>query len=207
MRWIEETGRNVEEAVGKALGQLGIEREESKIEVLDEGGGGVFRRPVKVRVSYASNGVFVKWVMKSLMEKMGVESQVSVKEDEEGIIHCDLRTIGLDGLFIGKGGKTLEALQHILMRIVNREIPKTRITLDIGGYKERYHEQLRRQALELAQKVRDEKEEVVMDPLSASDRRVIHIALQDDPEVRTYTVGDGVERSVILAPRILPVKK
>ena len=207
MRCVEETGKNVEEAVNKALQQLGIEKEESTVEVLDEGAGGIFRRSVKVRVSYVSNGILVKQVLVNLMGRMGVESQVSVKEDDEGIFHCDLRTKGLDGLFIGKGGKTLEALQHVLTRIVNREIPQTRVSLDIGGYKERYHDQLRKHALELAQKVRDSNEEVMMDPLRASDRKVIHIALQDDPEVRTYTVGDGDERSVILAPRVIPFNK
>ena len=207
MRCVEETGKSVEEAVEKALKKLEIERGEAKVEVLYEGGGGFFRKPFKVRVSQASNSVVIKRVMQELLEKMRVEAQVSVKEDEGGVFHCDLKTEGLDGFFIGKGGKTLEALQHILIRIVNQEIPQTRVSLDIGGYKERHYEQLRMQALELAQKVRETKKEVVMDPLSSSDRRVIHLALQDDAEVRTYSTGERVERNVVLAPKFLPVKK
>jgi spoIIIJ-associated protein len=207
MRCIEESGRNKEEAVEKALKQLEIELEEAAVEILEEGGGGVFRKPVKVRVSYASNCIVVRKVMQKMMEKIDVGIQVNVMEDEGGVFHCNLKTEGLDGLFIGKGGKTLDALQHILNRIVNREVPQTRVCLDIGGYKERHYDQLRKQAMELAQKVRDGKEEIVMDPLSSSERRIIHLSLQDDPEVRTYTIGEGEERSVVLAPRVLPIKK
>jgi spoIIIJ-associated protein len=207
MRCVEESGRSKEEAVEKALEQLGIELEEAKVEILEEGGRGVFRKSARVRVSYASPCIIVRKVMQKMMEKIDVGVNVNVMEDEGGVFHCDLKTEGLDGLFIGKGGKTLDALQHVLNRIVNREIPQTRVCLDIGGYKERHYDQLRNHAMELAQKVRDGKGEIVMDPLSSSERRIIHISLHDDPEVRTYTIGEGEERSVVLAPRVLPIKK
>jgi len=201
---IEQEGRNVEEAIAKALEQLGIRSEEAEIEILDEGSKGVLNlmgaKTAKVRVSM-KDSVRVEKVTKDLLQKMGFSNVIHV-EGNQGIYYLTIETVGADGLLIGVRGETLGALQHIVNRIVNfGKENKIQAILDISGYRARREEMLRKKALALAERVRSTGKEVITDSLHSQDRRVIHQTLNNDPEVRTYTVGDGLARNVVIALR------
>lgn len=203
MKAAEEEGRTYEEAVEKGLAKLAIGPQEAEIEILEEGSKGIFSvKPWRVRVSLVFGEGAVKRVVAGLLAKMEIEGSVDV-EEREGIYFANISTSGMDGLLIGKSGKTLDALQHLVARMMNQMRPKTKVVVDVGGYKERQHEMLRKRAFGLAERVRETQKEIVMDPLRPSDRRIVHLALAEDPDVRTYTVGEGGERSVVIAPNVL----
>lgn len=205
MRFVEEEGKTYEEAVEKALSSLGIEPEQADIMILEEGSRGVFNiggKPWKVKVSHVWDEEAAKKIVSELLAKMGVEADVDVLE-KDGIYFVDISTSGADGLLIGKYGKTLDALQHVVARMVNQLRPRTKVVLDVGKYKERQHDMLRRKAFGLAEKVKETRKEIVMEPLRPSERRVVHLALAEDPGVRTYTVGEGSDRSVVVAPNVV----
>ena len=102
----------------------------------------------------------------------------------------------------GKYGPGLDSLQFlcnfILARRVNSEV---RLLLDAEGYRARRAEQLSTRALELASEVKARKEEAELEPLPAHERRIIHAALADDPDITTYSEGDEPSRRVVIAPR------
>ncbi len=205
MRSVEEEGKTYEEAVEKALINLGIEPEQADIKILEEGSRGVFNiggRPWRVQVSLAWDEGAAKRVVWELLSKMGIEGTVGV-EERDGIYFVNISTSGSDGLLIGKYGRTLDALQHLVARMVNQLRPRTKVVVDVGQYKERQHEMLRKKAFGVAEKVKGTQKEIAMEPLRSSERRVVHLALADDPGVRTYTVGEGNERSVVVAPNTL----
>lgn len=205
MRFVEEEGKTYEEAVEKGLARLGIEPDQAEIKILEEGARGVFNiggRPWKVMVSLAWDEDTAKKVVSELLVKMAVDGTVDV-EERDGIYFVDISTSGMDGLLIGKFGKTLDALQHLVARMVNQLKPRTKIVLDVGKYRERQHDMLRKKAFGLAQKVKETQREIVMEPLRPSERRVVHLALAEDPAIRTYTVGEGGERSVVVAPNVV----
>jgi spoIIIJ-associated protein len=104
---------------------------------------------------------------------------------------------------LGKMGQGLDALQFLLNTVVMRRIGSdVRLLLDAEGYRERRADALRTRARELAAEVKLRKEEAELEPLPAHERRIIHSALADDPEISTYSEGDEPSRRVVIAPRV-----
>jgi spoIIIJ-associated protein len=201
----EVEGRSIEDATNRALRDLGVAREEAEIVILDEGSKGLFGllggRPARVRVTAlrAEEGR-IKELVQGLFERMKIGAQVDVAL-EEGTFQIRIDTMGADGLLIGRKGDTLNAMQHLIDRMVNRGLTeRMRVSVDVGGYRERRAESLRTRALTLAGQVKSTRRERSTDPMQANDRRIIHVVLADDPGIRTYTVGEGTYRSVVIAP-------
>jgi spoIIIJ-associated protein len=103
---------------------------------------------------------------------------------------------------VGHRGQTLDALQHLLLLMGNKTREHgPRIVVDADGYRERRIETLTRFARELAVQVGESGQEAETDALSAMERRIIHTALMDHPQVRTYSEGDEPRRYVVVSPR------
>jgi spoIIIJ-associated protein len=206
MKFAEEEAKTVDEAIQKAITKLGIEPSEARIEIIDEGstGGilGIGSKLARVRVSAMDkpNPGNIKELVEKLLGFMELDTKVAVNE-KEGVFTADIATQKLDGLLIGKEGKTLDSLQHVVNRIAGRKFPGARINVDVAGYKARHGQILKRKAKEAADRVRKVGKEITLDPLQSRERRIVHLALQNDPDVRTYTVGNGPARSVVVAPR------
>lgn len=108
---------------------------------------------------------------------------------------------GDPGKIIGRGGRTLAALEYVTNAVVNREEGRgVRVNVDVGGYKRRRDERLRDSAFNAAARVRKSGHEVEMDPMSAAERRVVHMALADEPDVMTESSGEGPGRRVVVKP-------
>lgn len=106
------------------------------------------------------------------------------------------------GALIGRHGSTLEALQY-LVGVINsrRGLVEHKIIVDIEGYRERREARLRRLAQRTANEALREGQEIALEPMSAGDRRVIHLALSTNASVTTFSEGDDPDRCVIVAPR------
>jgi spoIIIJ-associated protein len=107
---------------------------------------------------------------------------VDVAVDDDGTVHVDVHG-GDAGRLIGKGGRTLAALEFLTNAVVNKVEgePPVRVNVDIGGYKRRRDERLRQVAQRAAARVRKTGMPVELDPMSAAERRVVHVELADDP--------------------------
>ncbi|MEX2501693.1 MAG: R3H domain-containing nucleic acid-binding protein [Trueperaceae bacterium] len=105
------------------------------------------------------------------------------------------------GKLIGKNGRTLAALEQIVNAVVNRPGDETvRVNVDVGGYKRRRDDRLRQEAQRVADQVRKQGEPVELEPMSAGERRVIHMAVASDPDVVSESLGEGRDRRVVLMP-------
>ncbi len=141
-----------------------------------------------------------KELMTGLLERMGVEKEVEgfsregdffleIKGDEEGIL-------------IGKHGRTLDSLQVLINRMVNKRLKRPiRVLLDIDDYRKRRADTLTRMALRLGEKAERIGQSVTIGPFSAHDRRTIHIALKESPFVRTESVGEGETKKIKIIPK------
>lgn len=106
------------------------------------------------------------------------------------------------GALIGRHGVTLEALQYIVGVINSRKsLVEHKIIVDIQGYRERREEKLRRLANQMAKEAYHSGQEIILEPMPSSDRRVIHLALSSNPAVKTFSEGDEPDRCVVIAPR------
>jgi spoIIIJ-associated protein len=149
-------------------------------------------------------------VLETLLDLMDIPASVTLSpeftaKDEEGnVSSVGLNIEGEDlGILIGRRGLTLASLQHVVRLIVTHRMQeKMPIVIDVEGYKRRRCEGLRALAKRLAEQVRSRKIPFTMEPMPAFDRRIIHLALADNPDVTTESTGMGEARKVVILPRI-----
>ncbi len=109
---------------------------------------------------------------------------------------------GNSAVIIGKRGQTLEAIQYLVEKIVNKHnAQRVRVRVDVEGYLDKRREQLERMAEKMAGKAKKSKKPVTLGQLNAHDRRIVHLALKDDGEVRTQSMGEGFYRKLVVFPR------
>jgi len=146
-------------------------------------------------------------VVDELLTLMGIEdARIDVRQAEpaddetEAPLLIDIKAPG-DAL-IGRRGETLRSLQYITRLIIGREkIGRKRIVLDVNRYKVRREEKLRGLAQRLAQQAIDTDRTIVLEPMPPFERRIIHLALRDHPEVTTESIGEGDRRKVTVIPK------
>lgn len=205
MNEYEVTGRTVEEAVTKALTALGIKRENAFIEVKDEPSHGILgllgSKEARVAVKTAKEPKeYLTLFMQEVIDFMDVDGSVAVEEDHEKLA---IDISGQDvGVLIGRRGKTLSDLQYILNVVIRRQFSglNKMVVLDIENYRVRREKTLTQLAKSIARKVSQEGYEQALEPMSPQERRIIHIALQNYPEVRTYSDGEEPYRKVVVTP-------
>ena len=134
-----------------------------------------------------------------LLKKMQIDATV-----EEGLIG-DTVTLTVRtpeaGLLIGDEGQHLFAFNYLLKKIVERQLPEApHFIVDVNDYQRRRFEELRDQARMGAQRVRYFKKEVMLDPMTAYERRLVHLTLQEYPDITTESTGTGPERKVVIKP-------
>src|SRR5438045_3610310 len=139
-----------------------------------------------------------KETLLKLLQLLGFDATVE-EQHADGDVTLDVRADD-SGRLIGRQGQTLSDLQYILNRILfqqDQQAPK--ITVDVAGYRAEAREALIQRAQEAAEKVRRWGDVVEMEPLSAFDRRIVHHALKDDPDITTQSVEvEGTNKKVIL---------
>lgn len=142
----------------------------------------------------------VSQILQEILKYLNVSAAIRIREEEKRIF-IDLDGSDL-GRVIGKGGTVLDALQTYLEAIINQKVDKRiSLTVDAQHYRKRKEERLINWAKELAKKVEETKKEITLEPLSAWERRIIHIALKEHPAVSTISVGEGEERRLKICLR------
>lgn len=125
---------------------------------------------------------------------------VEIARSDEDEIQVDIFG-GDSGKIIGRGGRTLAALEYLTNSVVNREeAERVRINIDVGGYKRRRDDRLRTTARQAASRVRKTGLAVELDPMTAAERRIVHMEIADDPSVASESTGDGRDRRVVVKP-------
>jgi spoIIIJ-associated protein len=262
IKWIEVTGKNEEAAIASALSQLGLDRDDVSVEVMERAKSGFLGlggTPARVRVSYevpdevspaqeipvqeapvkeipvreAAMPKVVPPVQEALQpEETAVPSGESEEEtarpagdtperieafligllaqlDVEAVPRIEERTEGgyqvyLEGerlgVLIGHRGETLDAIQQITNYSVNRSRAKrVRIHIDVENYRAKREDSLRHLAEKVAGKVVKYRRNITLEPMNAYERHVIHEALQEYPDVVTYSTGTEPNRRTVVA--------
>jgi spoIIIJ-associated protein len=220
------SGPDVDEALAVAAASLGLPRAELRYVVLDPGsGGGRGLSPTPARIAVLlrdssrrtgperegrDRGVAtapapdpragIRETIRAVAEAGGLDVDPEIEETEEAVI---VRLRGPDqGFFLGAEGKgeVLRATEHLLQRLYRAALQPRFLRVTCEGFRERRDQALAEEARRLAEAVRADGQPREMEPLNAYERRVIHVALQGEPGVVTFSVGEGAARRVTVAP-------
>ena len=203
-QYIEVEENTTEEALESALKELGVSREQVSVKVLHEPTKGILglgAKLAKIRVTLKEDvSSTPEVVLHEILSHMGLDVQIESRIIN-GSVHL---TVSSDnpGILIGKHGQTLNAVEYLLNCMLNRSsLVKKKVFVDAEGYRERREQMLADLAYRAAAKVKQTHQEIVLDPMSPRDRRIIHVTLQSDEQIRTYSRGEGMMRRVAVTTR------
>ena len=141
-------------------------------------------------------------LLQEVIQKMGIEAEVQFARAEDG--SARLNVVSQDGaILIGRKGRNLNALQYIINRMISRsDVAENteRLVVDVEGYIDRRRAALEKMARGLAEKAKAYRRNMRLKPMSPQERRIIHMVLQHDPDVRTFSMGESLYRSVVISP-------
>ncbi len=225
---LEATGRTVEEAIQHGLEELGLDLDDVDVDVLSEGRSGLLglrTEEARVRLTprddddddesddlsfttLAEDADSARDILAELLTLMGVEAQISMyvpgsdpaRSSEPGepiLLEIEREDAGL---LIGRRGQSLRHIQMLLTTIVSRRLGHyVPLRIDVEGYQQRHVYRLEQIALRAADHVRRRRRSITLDPMSAADRRIIHMTLADNRNVVTGSTGQGENRRVTIA--------
>jgi spoIIIJ-associated protein len=207
MEFLEFEGKTTEEAIESACAHFQIPSEELEIEILSVGSPGIFglggkkaRIRAALRVEPEEDLLpRAREILEQVLVKMQEPATVSATQEEDRISLL----IATDdaGLLIGKQGQTLDALQYLVTKMVAKQTrKKVRIAIDVEAYRARHNEALSQLAKKSGEKVRRSGKSVTLNPMNPYDRRIVHMALQGDKDLKTISRGEGLYKKVVISP-------
>ncbi len=202
---VEKTGKTEDEAINLALEELGKERDEVSVEIIERAKSGFLGlggTPASVRVTYECEDPKTERLrdfLTGLFERIGVDVEMDINNDETETIKVLLSGPKM-GELIGRRGETLDAIQHLANYAVNRGAAgRVRINIDAENYREKRNEALESLAKKVAAKALKFHRDVTLEPMNAYERHVIHAALQDFSGVSTSSIGTEPNRRIVVA--------
>ena len=207
------------------MSQLNARREEIKVDVLSEGKSGIFgvgTEKAVIQVERLSPvpeleedmpdernvAEVAEEILETLLDLMDIDATIipenlqTTNGEEQVMAPLAFNIQGEDlGILIGRRGQTLAALQYIVRLIINHQMKVwTPVVIDVEGYKQRRSEALQALAVRMAEQVRVKGVAFTLEPMPAYERRIIHLALTDHPDVITESTGEGDARKVVILP-------
>jgi spoIIIJ-associated protein len=230
METYEFEGKTTEEAIQNAARELNLPVEELSVDVIEPGSAGIFGlvggRKAKIKVTLKTPSEleeeeeeeeqdrgerreepqeadvnFAKRTLEEILALIPVEATVAASRGEGRIT---LKVQGdRSGLLIGRKGKTLDALQFLVNKIVSKALDKkVDVVIDSENYRRRREDSLTQLALKMGDKAKRIKKPVTTNPMNPHDRRLIHLALKDDEHLETRSRGEGLLKRVVIIPKV-----
>ena len=215
MQIFEFEGKTADEAIENACRQLSISKNELDIEIIEPGSAGIFGlvggRKAKIKVTTSieetepikeTNGTAIaKESLESILALIPMDGITVNASQTDGTISLNIDG-DQSGLLIGRKGRTLDALQFIVNKIVNKTLEKrTQVVVDSENYRQRRRDSLIQMALRMGDKAKNIRKPVATNLLNPHDRRIVHITLRDDDSLDTKSRGDGILKKVLIIPK------
>ena len=190
--------------------ELDADREEVEVDVVSKGKAGILGiggEPAKVRITRIADGSGEAGAglraVNRIIKSMGVEAQATIRSSGSGPDDPSIIDVqGTDaGLLIGRRGETLQSLQFVVNMLVSRELDRrTTVLVDVEQYRVRRQQNLESMAQRMAERVASSGRPMSLEPMSAADRRIVHMALSSNNNVATESSGEGQDRKITISP-------
>jgi spoIIIJ-associated protein len=207
MEFMEFEGKTTEEAIENACAHFQVLAEGLEIEIVSVGSPGIFGlggRKARIRAALPQEPEDdllprAREILEQVLAKMQEPATVTATQEEDRI---NLLIATADaGLLIGKQGQTLDALQYLVTKMVAKQTRgKVRIAIDVEAYRARHNEALALLAQKYGEKVKRSGRPITLNPMNPYDRRIVHLALQGDKNLKTISRGEGLYKKVVISP-------
>ena len=196
----EFSGKSKEEVIEEALDVLKLTKDQVQIEFEEENSLLPFlKKKVVAKISFEEENSFGNrslMFVRDLLEKMNIEAKIYLIEENDEKVVIEIESPDT-GLIIGKQGQTLESIQLLVNVIMNKKANKwTKVIVDIENYRNRKERNLNYIANKAANQVKKTKRAIILDPMNPFERRIIHLALQNDVQVNTESIGEGILKKI-----------
>ena len=212
MEVFEFEGKTTEDAIENASRHLNLPVEDLDIDIIEPGSAGIFGlvgiKKTKIRVvinreesiDIQEDLIIAKETLEQILTLIPIETSV-YESQSDGKISLNIGG-DVSGLLIGRKGKTLDALQYLVNKIVKKRLnKKIRIVVDSENYRQRRIDSLTQLAIKMGNKAKKLKKPMMTNPLNPHDRRVIHLTLQKDINLNTKSKGEGILKKVVILPK------
>ncbi len=193
-----------DDEISDSVDEISIEKILSA-EHLSEGDDADHPRPITFEENPLDLG---RSVLQRIVDSITADAEISAEENSDGLFYNV--NGGNAGILIGKKGQTLDAIQSLIEKIVNKQNPhngRIHIQIDVEGYLETRKTNLEKLAERLADKSKRIRKPISLGQMSATDRRIVHLALKDDPDIRTKSRGEGYMRKLVIFPQKVSKKR
>ncbi len=198
MKKYEYEAKTYDEALAKAINELNTTKDNLIVKTLEEKNG-LLKKSVKVEVIKHNDLVnYVKEVLNEITTNMGVESNLEIRKRDNNLMIKIFSNH--NAVLIGKNGNTIQALQTLIRQIIYNDVDNSDliITLDVENYKEKRVSNIERLAKRIAKEVIATKTEAKLDSMNSYERRIVHAALADNPNITTESTGEEPNRCVVI---------
>lgn len=225
-RSVDASGKTVDEAIAQGLAELNVGQDEVEIEVLSQGSRGLLgigAEQARVRLHLIEQDLepvaeappaeerpedVARDLLQGLLDRMGIEAQVSTRRGDDLVEPGEEPPLVLDimgddlGILIGRRGATLADLQFITRLMTSHRLHRRiNLVVDVEQYKVRRRRTLQQLANRMADRVSFSRQPVTLEAMPAYERRIVHMALRDHPDVSTLSVGEDERRKVTIVPK------
>jgi len=208
----EIEAKTTQEAIEKACKHFNVSEEELDIEVLETRSVGIFglagNKKTKIRATLKRDDstALAQEILTKIISLISPDTKIAARKKADDIV---LNIEGNNpGILIGPKGKTLEALEFIINKAVNKASEKkVRVIVDAENYRQKREEFLERLALRMGEKAKKTRKTVTIDPISPHDRRIVHLALKEDYQLQTKSNGEGFFKGMFIIPNKKKIDK
>jgi spoIIIJ-associated protein len=194
MKVVEATGKDVDQAIENAITTLRVRKEEIDYEIISQ-----TEEETSIRATIKEPRQHLLELTSFILASCGFKPNIAITRDEKGL-YLNIKTRHTDAILIGKKGETLWALQYLISRLMKRFHPNLKILVDVGGYRNRRNNFLKKKAEAIARIVLETGREMALDPLTKKEQQIVEGKLSEIKGVKIYTIGKGVSKNVIIAP-------
>lgn len=194
MKMVEASGKDINEAIENGIKILKVRKEEIDYEITSQND-----EETVVKLTIKEPRQHLHELATFILSSCGFRPNIEITKDDKGL-YLNIKTRHTDAILIGRKGETLWSLQYLISRLMKRFHPNLKILVDVGSYRMRRNNFLRKKAEAIACIVLQTGREMALDPLTKKEQQIVETKLSEIKGVKIYTIGKGVSKDVIIAP-------
>ena len=191
---VEASGKDINEAIENGIKILKVRKEEIDYEITSQND-----EETVVKLTIKEPHQHLHELATFILNSCGFKPNIEITKDDKGL-YLNIKTRHTDAILIGRKGETLWSLQYLISRLMKRFHPNLKILVDVGSYRMRRNNFLRKKAEAIACIVLQTGREMALDPLTKKEQQIVETKLSEIKGVKIYTIGKGVSKNVIIAP-------